>query len=43
MTLTPLAQWALAAREMYEALSSAGFTEEQALTMVADLLRPQAE
>ena len=41
LTVTPLAQWAATLRELYEALTSQGFTEEQALTIVVAFMRPQ--
>jgi len=41
LALTPLAQWAASLREMYEVLVSQGFTEDQALTILVAIMRPQ--
>ena len=40
-TLTPLAQVAAQLHELYTALQSAGFTSDEALRLVAEILRSE--
>lgn len=41
--MTPIAASAVGIHEMFQALVEAGFTETQALFLVSQMLRPQAQ